>query len=666
VGIGLLNAALNLNHLTRVTEHLRIIDRRHLERSVTIHVSLDRLTPDQYSAAVKYGHLRDRTAGQRADERSLMSSGETAPLVWVPITRLDRSVVAPISLRDNEDREIARATQPDLLPLINAAMYVLLRLELETGPGIQDGSPARPESSLDDLLNNTNQARWLIEQAVASMLFDRSNCPVEALQMPEPSPPRQLALDVLREHLNVDKYHAFFDLLWHASNEYLVVAGLNPLKQEHHITYRAPTLPATKESATEVRWRRYLRGVCPGREFTVLYKSSLPRNLNSYHVSLEAESGVRVREAILTTNHDGPRLTELCQDLKTLADAVDQPSTPADPYLDYEISDARFRLTKLCADRAKDAHVYRRYAERRHLQDQTSESRAAWELRSVHQQASKSATAEQLCQSEQDRKDLAIGLRDLSNRAVTLQLGRDLVVDDDPRDNGAHMYWRRSAPIDGSRPASRTTATMQAVLADDPPSLSGSVVMWLGLLLLLFMLVGFLVYRNLLWFSPWTSDVRVQGDIEVEALIAVLLIVPGVILSRLGLPASHSVAGQLNYLDRLLAELAVAAAGMLGLILAVSGQENGRLHLGFRWTFYILPALFFVSIVDRLISRRRRNCVRATVIDSPAWLAPDADWSRRVSRSLRKRVRRRWVEELRAPDAAFEDLKPGTKDGDNA
>src|SRR5262245_29238891 len=58
IGIGLLNAALNLDCLNRLTERISFVDRTHLLREVTLHVSLTRMTPDQYQAAAKYGRLR--------------------------------------------------------------------------------------------------------------------------------------------------------------------------------------------------------------------------------------------------------------------------------------------------------------------------------------------------------------------------------------------------------------------------------------------------------------------------------------------------------------------------------------------------------------------------------------------------------------------------------
>jgi len=104
VGVSFLDVALNLNHLTRRSQTLTTIDRAQLARDVTVEVSLDRLTPAQYTAGLTYGRLRDSAGvgarplaqAQLGDGADAFDAEHRAPLVWIPVMRVSRSVAAPI------------------------------------------------------------------------------------------------------------------------------------------------------------------------------------------------------------------------------------------------------------------------------------------------------------------------------------------------------------------------------------------------------------------------------------------------------------------------------------------------------------------------------------------------------------------------------------------
>ena len=287
---------------------------------------------------------------------------------------------------------------------------------------------------------------------------------------------------------------------------------------------------------------------------------------------------MRVREAILTTQHDAFKLAELESDLRAVADAIDaSPAQLRAQYVAYEASDACYRLADFTLRRRRDSQIYRRYVRRRGLAESGSDPSA--ELDELHREV----VFEHLRDSR-SALDSGDGLTLLSDFGV-MRLEAGLWSSTETSwsmmtlaDNGAHMYWRQRTGSEGSVAPSTTTATVHVVLADDPPSLSGSVAPWLAVLVTVVVAMGYLLFDNLRWLWPWNNPVRASStDGQADALVAVLLVVPGVVFHALGfLPRTSTVAGQLNFFDRLIAQLAVIVAGAIGLTLARGTQRITR------------------------------------------------------------------------------------------
>jgi hypothetical protein len=568
VGISLLDAALNQNHLVRRTENLVVFDRNCLRRRISVHVSLDRLTPAQRAAGMRYGHREERAGqigipvalphkpspnGSRSDD----VSGK-ARLLWVPVTRVPREVSTPVTVYDDEGRELARATQPELLPVINAAMYSLLRMVLRAEPEAQKAG-----SALHGFLDETNRARWLLERAVASMIH---GCPQEDHATPE-QPRRHPGddpeeLDARRTAREISERFiqertALLELLYLASNEHIIVAGLLPTKEEHHLTFEAPALPAVRSrEACRPSWS-LARSLLPfGRRFTFRYDTHLSPGLDSFHASVEVGPGVRVREALLVTDCDDPR----CQDLAgRLEQFADLPAGIRNTrHCRDEIDQVVAELGELAARRIDESLVYRaRWEERRR---RLGVRQPTWpvprpELQAVHQQLQAARTGVQHPTGGATAPAVA------ARMVQDLELGYDLTVGDSGGSDVVHMNRRQDLLVGRQTWMRSSAASVHVTLTDDPPPAVRSV-----------------------------------------------------------LPPGGTLAGRLRTLDRLAAFLAIA----LTCGLAVVAATDLASALGTRTTLLVAPTglllLFVVTAIDRACGRFNAGRPSLNALDVPQWL----------------------------------------------
>ena len=634
VGVGLLDAAINLNHVIRRIERLKIVDLTHLARDVTLHLSLDRLTPPQRAATEEYGRRREQTP----------SATDRPPILWVPITRVNRLFASPVRIIDSEGREVPRATQPELLPLINAAMYRLLRLML-IGQDESDDNAVPSENgdggdgSLRRLLFERPRARWLLQQAVASMIYGtyQVRTYTDRLGGDDASADRAAALAVVENFLRPDKQAAFLELLHHASTEYLILAGLTSGKKEHYLSYNAAALPSRP---SRWRWlgtvRSIRRGLSPfGCEFTLRYEAQLPPNLESLHVTLEAEGPTDIREALLVTETDGRRSDSVIERLTTLR--TSGPDIP-ESIRRYQLGTALTDLSALVDARLNDADGYTLQFEHRNPRlRRTGMRRPIPNTDLVRLKQCLADIGHERLRNGSHEPELDI--TKLETSVPDLELGRDSAMDDDPRRHRAHIFWRRRRPSDPAPTTGDAAAEIQVVVADRMPPLARSVVAWLGMLVALVAVMGALVFAPMEWPLPNPlSDDQIgaafpdrqegegEGDepfpwVQSDALIAVLLIVPGWLLSRLGaLPRISSLASRLRMLETLLAFLAVVTTAGLALIVATQMDNAILVYRSFVAALVALAGLLLVGAVERRASGWKANRSRLGLLDAPPWL----------------------------------------------
>jgi hypothetical protein len=159
---------------------------------------------------------------------------------------------------------------------------------------------------------------------------------------------------------------------------------------------------------------------------------------------------------------------------------------------------------------------------------------------------------------------------DLLNAANELEanaLRYDLAVEKQPTSNRAHVYWRRPPP--GPLASGRTQIHVGMVLRNRAETSTRTVLVYaLAVAGTAYLLACFITK------SPWPfapSYNRKYAHIpSPEAMIVILLLVPGFLYTRLELPQHNSVASHLRTVPRLVAYLCILSTAALAASVAAS------------------------------------------------------------------------------------------------
>lgn len=581
LGLAFLNTAFRLNHVTRVTEQIEIVETASARRRVSLDLSLRLLDSTQEFAGRRLNELR-------GDDRPPASDGSAAargPLLWVPIARLSRRAVAPVEVMDAEGRLVPRLTQGETLRLMQAGVYRTLRNILRAKPEASDVT-----HDLYRYLHHLDEARWLTETAVAHTILaggDRAERTVAGNGSLGANVPRP-RLDALRalEHMVDDGDDVFYRLLTECVSDYLVIVGLDASKDEHHLSYDGPLLLAGDPERT--RWSR----LSPRRAGLVVeYRTPISAGPASYHLSIDVAPDVHICRFLLQTTNDAAEARALVERLRELADHVERnaldEAVRQSKVVEYELQDIIARLTLLTKARTDD---WTMFAARSDM-DPTDA------LVSLGQLCERYAAGEltKLADSPWARP---AELRRLADLIDENQLGTDIVVENDPRESGAHVYWRNRR-VGSRRTDERSLATARMHLVDDTPSLIHSVVLTTAALAVVVYAVASFALRTALW--PVTGA---RGDTphltQADAIVTVLLLAPGFLFTRLDLPSSRTVLGSLRALPRLLAVVAVASTTYAAIVVATGPPSRSSA----RWHFLGSLALLAVAVGVGLVHRR--------------------------------------------------------------
>jgi hypothetical protein len=662
-GLHLLAAALRLHHVARLSESLVLVDSTHLARTVSIDLNLETLT---------------------ADQRDVLRKGDpNSNAVWLPLARQARTWLAPVVVRDGKGEVLPRFTGSETSHLIAGGLTRLFRLFLDAHP-----RTSRVGTPLHALRYGRHRARWLIEAAITDLVDHgpaRSHVPATDVEREaaDPTGTRAAAHDVIEELFPADS--PFLELLDVAANEYILVARVPLPSHRVFVQYEAPMVPAGT-IRRHPRWfgrRRGQPAVETGvwharlpwrsripREFTLKYETIIPRAVNSYHVTLTVPEEIQVRRFILQSDVDAPYLHTLAEDM----DAVARQSTsgPAIPelLLEHELESMASRMAEFGRRRLEDLAQYEAYlrdyfrqlpgpepwAPRWRRPDERSAERVLRQLASGHRPVTALTRFADLYQSATYGKLATAtsvpGLRKLARTLEEAGLGCDVYVDNDPRENAGHAQWRRRTFGDSYNSAEPVTATVYAALVDDPPSLASSVY---RLLLAVFALVagfGVILYPDLFGWLPLVPDhwkgfpPKLDDDqnplSSADAVVTTLLLVPGLMLSRLDIPSHKTVLGRLRSISRYLAYASVLASGALAL--CVAAMPKNQLQRPVEWAVWILLLLIGAATADGLLKATKRRTLAPNYAAVPGWLVWEMRWWRPLI--ARRRPRRRPVVEF--------------------
>jgi hypothetical protein len=642
VGLAFLDVALRQNHIRRLTERLTLIEHRAARCTTEVDLSVALLDESQREAGLLYQRLRNRSDPKvrLADERP----GDVAPidtgLIWVPVSRVSRRSHSPIDVI-SDGHKLPRLTQYETSRLMASALYRLLRAILGTHPD------ARERGDLSDFLFRVDESRWLVQAALVALLTERSrpdtpwDSPVATVGTVKGHGARyrSFALDVLAKY---DKtLREYVTLLDVAVNDYLLVVGLDSAQDEHLLAFDTPL---HVKDAPKDRWfRRPFR--LAGGAYWIDYSTELPAGLRAYHLVAETEPGLQIETMHLASDADDSIVGALSADLRTLAARVEAERTSPTQdsglkLLEMELQAALRQLSELLRRRRWEASQAGLNLSQSRL---PAAMRLAWAASSGEATMTEQGTPRNSLFHHPlvTAANLAAAADEIEREDVRL----DLNLENDPANERAHVYWRR----DPSRVLSGRTIRISSSLfiRDSSGSRPSSIIAYVAAVIAISYVLGCLLFASAF---PYTARGGLTNAGNADAIIAVLLLVPGFLYTRLDLPVRHSIAGQLKVLPRFVGYVTILCTAVLAATIAANASPalvRGALAL-----CAVVPAVALLLMVG--MSRAVRTKPFRVAPRLPRWTqtarAPQTGLLSRLAGALRRLLLRALNA---APDAVF-------------
>ncbi len=633
IGLGFLDMALRQNHVRRITERLQLKEHLAPVCNAEIEVSLNLLNQEQRNACDAFQQARQRSViGTAIRQRSDAPAGEAnrpadaewrnEDILWTPVARLPRQAVAPIDVRDSTGTRLPRLTQLEVAMPLAGGLYQLLRGMLGSSPDAQSTKP------LGKLLYRVDRSRWLLQAALQALFISRSN-PAEAVDVP--STPgtehgnghryREFLTKVLRQY--DDSLDPFYNLLDVALNDYLLIVGLPQPREHHLLTYEMPLLAHAPRHNR--RLAQAVRQKMRGR-YEVEYETHVPSSLRSYHLVAETDPTLKVDSMHITSNADKRKSESIATDLNYLAQFVSDELGTARAHAMGKITELELRtvigeLSQLVMRRRWEA-------------DEAGLKWASGKEAAVDALARASLSGEIPAEEALWSTTLlnhplvnAASLASASREIEELELGHDFFrkTEEDSASHRAHVYWRRYAHAQSS---ARRIVVRSAISISDATRTGLRVVMlYVAVVLGVSYLTAALLAADPLWFLPSSSFDLVGRN---DAVVAVLLLVPGFLYSRLELPPRNSVAARVRGGARwaahatmavTIAQAAVVAAASSNTVITLSfaiGQSLLIVLVAFLWLFGLRPAdkSFRRRHVPRWAASSHADAVRSVSLDA--------------------------------------------------
>ena len=603
IGLSFLDSALRLNHIQRLSETLTVTDHRTARRTTEIDVSLAMLDEGQRRAAALSRELRSASRAGGPDQ-------PVPDEVWVPVARIDRRSTAPVTIWDTSGARMPRLTQQECGRLLAAGLFRLLRGILDSLPG------AAADSDLHLLLHRVPEAEWLLQHAIDVLVTERHRPPAEP---PRPRATgvvagqgaryRAIALAVLDKH--DDALTEFFELLDVALDNDLLIVALDPSRDEHLLTYETPLHVASEEDAGH-RVARLLRSSAEG--YHLEYRSSISSSIPAYHLVVDAEPGVDVAPMYLSTDSDVRTAAALRADLLVLAQRLENERRAPAGRASSKIVELQMQTTlRTLADLVRR----RRWeAAQAGITVPAHRMVVCSELGHVAVSGEGTANPDGAVDSSVLRHPALQPelLRAAAEELFAEEIYADVALETDPSPSRAHASWRGcAAPVATAGAPVQIRAGM--ILRDTTAAGPRRVCQYAVLVAV----VGFL-FAAFLAGDPWPfgadSRVRLGAIKDADAVIGVLLLVPGFLYTRLGLADRHSISGRLRALPRAVANVCIAVIAVVAAAVA-SGLSGGWVQFAFA-TMVVLP----LAAATLLLYRRRPASHTAELVrlGAPRWL----------------------------------------------
>ncbi|WP_127500662.1 hypothetical protein [Actinoplanes solisilvae] len=607
LGLALMDLSFRLDHLPRLSEHLTLMDRGHMSRTISVDVDLDLIS----------GRLRD----------TLTVPGDSA--LWVPVSRYSRRDLAPVVIKDSNGEVVPRLSHRDANRVTAAAFVKLLFMLINAHDDV-----SAPASPIHQLRHTHQRSRWLVEAAITELIMvgspagQRLRTPLDHAAPPNTtSSVRDLALAGVEALFATDDV-PYARLLQLAVRQYILVAQLGPERPRRFLTWEAPLLPAQHRPAP---LQSLAKNVLPvNREFVVEYETEIPRSVKAYHLTLDVRQEISVRRFLMSSDVDEEFVEVLAQDLESVARRAERLG-PHHKLFELEMQGIASRLAELGRRRLVDLAGYEAYLARLPIPvrpDATPPLRLTAEqvLRKLSDGDCSLDVLAAFCAhyATDGLQHLArTGLAGpaLLNIAAGLraaQVGRDVTTDNDPREHGAHAHWRRPSVELSPQSTEPVRVFAFMALADEAPALIESITRMVAGLALVVLGIGTLLSGGVDWlYSSRVSD-HFAPD-QADAVVAVLLLVPGLLLARLDLPSTKSVLGQLHKFQRTLAAASVVVTTALAIVVGTVHSDR-EMTRWFQLALAVLIVILICCLCEFSARRRHRSSSVPRSTRVPRWL----------------------------------------------
>ena len=483
--------------------------------------------------------------------------------------------------------------------------------------GILDSLPGTStDSELHLLLHRVPEAEWLLQHAIDILVTERHR-PSAAPRRPREAGVvagqgaryRTIALAVLDNHEHA--LAEFFELLDVALDNDLLIVALDPARDEHVLTYETP-LHVTSEEDAGHRFARLLRSSAEG--YHLEYRSSISSSVPAYHLVVDAEPGVDIARVYLSSDVDVRTAVALRADLLVLAQRLENERRAPTGRASSKILELQMQTALRCL-----ADLVRR---RRWEAAQAGVSVPARRM-VVSSELGHVAVSGEGTAGPDGAVDSSVlrhpalqpqRLREAAEELFVEELYADVALENDPSPSRAHASWHGC-----SAPAAATGAPVEiraGMLLRDTTAAGPRRVCQYAVLIAV---VGFL-FAAFLAGSPWPFDAgsraRLGAIRNADAVVGVLLLVPGFLYTRLGLADRRSISGRLRALPRAVANLCIVVIAMVAATVA-SGLSGGWVQLAFA-TMVAVP----LAAAALLLYRRRPESDTAELVrlGAPHWL----------------------------------------------
>lgn len=618
LGLSFLDTSLRLNHVRRLTERVTVVEHRAARRTMEVDVNLRMLDEGQRQAAAL---CHTYMSHERGEERGGPLASRAT--LWVPVARISRQSVAPVDVLDGNGQKLPRLTQYETSRLLASGLYRLLRSVLMSH---QD---ARSDSPLNHLLLQNHELRWLIQWALQTLLTDRSQ-PESRYERKTSAGAvegrgaevRRIALDILDERGRyaelLSDYNRLLDI---AINEYLLVVALDSESDEHLLTYESPV--RVREAVGKAYGlTRMLRA--NNRGYHIEYEGQVPASLRSYHLVFDVEDELKIERMYLTTDADRGTSAHIVDDLRTLAELTgtraEQRDRPTTKLLELETQTTLRHLSELVRRRRWDADQAGFTFDGSHLRAVTD---LCW--------AAVSGEATEPVEGQTDNSILnhpLVAPDKLSAAAEELEaagLSDDLAMENAPSTRRAHVYWRRRNTREngGAQINIRAGLTLRDTTAAGPRSVT-----WYALSVAAIAHAVLWFLSGHLWpYSPAAADALHRIE-DRDAIIAVLLLVPGLLYTRLTLSDRQSITGYLRAAPRMAAKACIVVMAFMSAALATGVDGVGLVVTGgITVALSVVSAVTIVypdlaSAVAKLRNTKRSTEEQLRRMRVPGWVDP--------------------------------------------